>query len=36
MFQESFVGYDQTITNDAEPVSLELILSQVYHVYYHF
>jgi hypothetical protein len=34
--QETFVGYDQTITNGVGPASLESVLPQVCPVYHHF
>jgi hypothetical protein len=35
MSQEAFVEYDQIITNDVRPSSLELVLPQVYPIYHH-
>jgi hypothetical protein len=36
VFQEFFIGYDQTITNGVESGSLELILPQICLVDHHF
>jgi hypothetical protein len=36
MSRKVFVGYDQTITNDVEPTSFELVLPQICPVYHYF